>query len=347
MAQSGYDTTLLVADGKGDEIKNKVKIVDLGKQAKNRARRIIQSNSMLFHRMKNIQADIVHFHDPELIPFFLFFKRRFPSVSVVFDIHENFSEKLRGGRDWIPTFLRSAFSYSFKTLESRAKKQFDGFVGATDLIAGAYPPETSISLHNYPELRDYKNFKNPSNERVRGRIVYTGGFTAHRGISQVVDALQYVKSSVELHVFGRQEDHIYDHCKSLKGFDSVVYHGKVDLLQMLDFVYNCEIGLVCNQPEGGYQFAMPNKLFEYMACNVPVIASEFDHWKEILEENNAGITVDSTNPERIAVAIDHLLSSEKLIVEMGRNARNCIENTYNWDSEFSKLEGLYHQITKS
>ena len=344
LANAGYKVSLLVADGKGDEIKNGVKIIDLGKQAKTRARRIVQSNSMLLYRMKDLKADIIHFHDPELIPFFLFFKRKHPSIRIVFDIHENFSEKLLGGRDWIPSFLRSSFSFSFRTIENRAKKKFDGFVGATDLIASSYPSKKSISLHNYPELRDYENFAEPSKDKEKGRIVYTGGFTAHRGISQVVEALQYVTNNVELHVFGRQEDHIHRHCKSLVGYEKVTYHGKVDLLEMLNQVHKCEIGLVCNQPEGGYQFAMPNKLFEYMACNVPVIASNFDHWKEILEENKAGLTVDSTNPKEIAKAIDLLLSNNNRAIEMGQNARKCVENIYNWNTEFSKLENLYNQI---
>ncbi|NNC83836.1 MAG: glycosyltransferase family 4 protein [Flavobacteriales bacterium] len=347
LARAGYTVELLVADGKGDEEKQGVHIRDLGKQAKNRAKRILRSNTLLLKQLNRLKADVFHFHDPELIPVFLYFKRKRQEARVVFDIHENFSEKLRGGRDWIPSFLRAGFSYSYDRLEQQAQKRFDGFVGATDGIAEGFPKERAISLHNYPELNDYEHFASPSEDRDPKRIVYTGGFTAHRGVTQIIDALPLVEHPVELHVYGRKEEHIYERCASTSGFKKVVYHGKVDLLDMLAQVHRSSIGLVCNQPEGGYQFAMPNKLFEYMACSIPVIASEFPHWQKIVDAHQAGITVDSTDPSDIAQAIDTLLADPEKVDRMGRNARQCIEEKYNWKVEFAKLERLYHQITSS
>lgn len=336
--------SLLVADGKGNALIDGVKIIDLGLRSKNRLWRIIHSNLLLRRNLNKESADIFHFHDPELIPFFLSFKKKNPKKKIVFDIHENFAEKLSGGRDWIPKIFRQGFRSLYLNLESKAKKRFDLFVGAIDRIVASFPSERSISLHNYPELSFFSAYQQPSENKTIGKIVYTGGFTAHRGITQIIAALEFVKAPVELYVFGRVEDHILEKCSSLKGFDKVRQMGVVDQNEMLEHVYTSNIGLVCNQSEGGYQHAMPNKLFEYMACSVPVIASDFPHWRAIVEKNNAGINIDASDPREIAKAINDILIDRELNTIMGENARRTVESFYNWEVEFNKLLTGYRKL---
>ncbi|MEM7163284.1 MAG: glycosyltransferase family 4 protein [Bacteroidota bacterium] len=344
LAEEGYQVTLMIADGKGNQIVDGVEIIDLGLQKSSRISRVFRSNQLLKGKLPMNGVGIYHFHDPELIPFFKRFKKKNPACKVVFDIHENFKDKISGGRDWLPSSLRGLVKQLFQRLEKSAQIHFDGFVGAVERIIEGYPKNKSIILRNFPDLKYFNDFQKAALKKEKGALVYTGGFTAHRGIEQIVDALDKVKHEIVLHVFGACEDHILERCKKKSAWQRVKYHGKVDQAEMFQKVHKSEIAFVLNQSEGGYQYALPNKLFEYMACTVPVICSEFPHWKEVVELNDAGICVDPGNTEKIADAINCLLSDKQAAIKMGENGRVAVTEHFNWEKEFRPLLDLYQSL---
>src|SRR5690606_27542083 len=65
-------------------------------------------------------------------------------------------------------------------------------------------------------------------------------------------------------------------------------------------------GLVTLHPTPAYLNSLPIKMFEYMSAGLPVIASNFPLWREIVESNDCGICVDPLDSEQIAAAIDFL-----------------------------------------
>jgi len=79
---------------------------------------------------------------------------------------------------------------------------------------------------------------------------------------------------------------------------------------------------------------------------LPVIASNFPLWKEIVEGNNCGLTVDPMDPKAIAWAVEYLLERPELMEEMGRNGRNAVLEKYNWEKESIKLLNLYRSLVK-
>ena len=68
LAKAGYDVSLVVADGKSYEEKNKVKIFDVGK-ASGRLSRMLKSSALVYKKALKLNADIYHIHDPELLPY--------------------------------------------------------------------------------------------------------------------------------------------------------------------------------------------------------------------------------------------------------------------------------------
>jgi len=81
-----------------------------------------------------------------------------------------------------------------------------------------------------------------------------------------------------------------------------------------------------------------------MSAEIPVVASNFPLWKEIVEGSKCGICVNPTNPQEIANAIKYLLKNDKIAKEMGRNGRLAVESKYNWESEEKKLVNLYKKL---
>jgi glycosyltransferase involved in cell wall biosynthesis len=81
-----------------------------------------------------------------------------------------------------------------------------------------------------------------------------------------------------------------------------------------------------------------------MAAGLPVIASNFPLWKEIVEGNKCGLTVDPLNPREIAQAVEYLLEHPELRQEMGENGRRAVIEKYNWEQEAEKLLALYQRL---
>ncbi len=82
-----------------------------------------------------------------------------------------------------------------------------------------------------------------------------------------------------------------------------------------------------------------------MLAGLPVVASNFPLWKEIIEGNNCGLTTDPRSPQEIAATIEHLLKNPELVEKMGENGRKAILEKYNWESESEKLLELYYHLT--
>jgi glycosyltransferase involved in cell wall biosynthesis len=106
-------------------------------------------------------------------------------------------------------------------------------------------------------------------------------------------------------------------------------------------------GLVTFLSAPNHVDAQPNKMFEYMSAGVPVIASNFPLWREIIEGNACGVCVDPTRPHEIAAAIDSFANDPGQVEVMGANGRRAVLERYNWAMEEAKLLNLYQSLSSS
>jgi glycosyltransferase involved in cell wall biosynthesis len=105
-----------------------------------------------------------------------------------------------------------------------------------------------------------------------------------------------------------------------------------------------DAGIVCFLPEPNNVNAGPTKLFEYMACGLPVVASNFPMWREVIEDNDCGLCVDPNDPMAIARALEYLADHPERREEMGRNGRQAVERQYNWQVEADRLLEAYARL---
>ncbi|MEO0776550.1 MAG: glycosyltransferase, partial [Bacteroidota bacterium] len=88
----------------------------------------------------------------------------------------------------------------------------------------------------------------------------------------------------------------------------------------------------------------PNKIFEYMAAELPVVASHFPFWMEIVEGSRCGIGVDPEDVGAIAAAVRQILEAPKTARAMGRRGREAVEREYNWLAQEKKLVQFYERL---
>jgi glycosyltransferase involved in cell wall biosynthesis len=103
-------------------------------------------------------------------------------------------------------------------------------------------------------------------------------------------------------------------------------------------------GVVTLHPVRNYVDCQPVKMFEYMAAGIPVIASRFPFWLDIVEGNDCGVCVDPFDPAAIAAAIDHFVTHPELAMRMGENGRRAVLEKYNWQPESRKLIDFYEHL---
>jgi glycosyltransferase involved in cell wall biosynthesis len=341
LAAHGYSISLVVADGKGDEIKGEVAIIDAGK-AKNRLHRMFNISNRVFFKARKEDADLYHIHDPELIPTGL--KLKSLGKCVIFDAHEDVPKQLLSKPYLRPILLR-ALACAFSLYERYACRKFDGIVAATPFIRDKFLQinARTVDVNNFPLVGELDAATSWPDKRQE--VCYVGGIGAVRGIRETVKALGLVQSAARLNLAGDfAEPALKAEVKKSAGWSRVNELGYLGRGGVRDVLGRSVAGLVTLHPISNYLDALPVKMFEYMATGIPPIASNFPLWREIVEGNDCGLCVDPLNPAEIAKAIDYLITHPEEARRMGENGRRAVLDKYNWSIEETKLLDLYRRV---
>jgi glycosyltransferase involved in cell wall biosynthesis len=160
--------------------------------------------------------------------------------------------------------------------------------------------------------------------------------------------MRLARAGVVLELMGTFEsEELLQRCRKHPAWTRTRYHGQVERAVAVGVLGRCAAGLVTFLPESNHVEAEPNKLFEYMAAGLPVIASDFPAWRELLDGVDCALFVDPTDPRDIARAIDWVVEHPEEAEDMGRRGRKAIEERFNWEAEGKKLVGLYEELLDS
>lgn len=337
------EVSLVVADGCGGEIFNGVQIFDVG-CSKGRLNRMFHIPRLVFLKAVELDADIYHLHDPELLPIGVKLKKL--GKKVLFDSHEDVPKQILG-KHYLHPLLRKFISKSYAFYENYACSRFDGIVAATPYIRDKFKlvnPKT-IDVNNFPILSEFKSVKGA--EKSLNEICYVGTIAQVRGVLELVAAMNLTNSEVRLNMVGAfAEEKIQERVSVQPGWKKVNYLGVQDRQGVGEVLGRSIAGLVNLHPLINYLDALPIKMFEYMSAGIPVIASDFPLWRDILKDNKCGVCVNPLDPQDIANAINYLVSHPEEARIMGENGRRAILEKFNWSIEEKKLIQFYEEVLK-
>ncbi|WP_303905163.1 glycosyltransferase family 4 protein [Thiohalomonas denitrificans] len=345
LAKAGYCVELVVADGKGDAKKNGVSIYDVG-LPKGRKDRFTRTTQKVLEKAKRLNGDVYHLHDPELLPAGLKLKRM--GKKVIFDSHEDVPLQIRG-KSYLSKPSRWLCSNAFRRYEAWVCRQLDAVVAATPFIREKFLAinSNSVDVNNFPILGELAE-EDVDWSLKQHQICYVGDITASRGIKEMVRAVGHVKSGARLQLGGRFSDTKTEReVKSYAGWEGVDQLGWLSREQVRQVLARSMAGVVTLHPTINYMDALPVKMFEYMSAGLPVIASRFPLWREIIEQGQCGVCVDPLYPEDIAAAVDRFITNPKQARQMGENGKRAVRERFNWQNEAKKLLDLYGNLFRT
>ncbi len=344
LARSGKHVVLVVPHPR-DEVVDSVEVKGI-RISGGRLVRMTRTAWSLYREALRQNGDVYHFHDPELIPLGLLLAAR--GKTVVYDIHEDAPADILH-KDYIPQPLRQPLTWSVRKLENAACRRFSGLIAATPTIAKRFHsinPNTVV-VHNFPMLDEIASTVDlPWNERPPA-MAYIGSISERRGIREILQALALLPSAspTQMMLAGPfSPEELRTELMRLPGWARVKYLRVLDRPSVANLLSRVRLGLLVLQPEPNFLNAMPIKLFEYMAAGIPVIASDFPLWRQIIGEAGCGLLVDPRDPQAIARAMEYLLSHDAEAEAMGRRGRQAARELYNWNSEERVLLKFYSEL---
>jgi glycosyltransferase involved in cell wall biosynthesis len=304
-------------------------------------------------------AQILHAHDLSGALPALATLRTNPSAVLLYDSHEVFLESGRWAKS--PGFIRRLLATRF---EQPALRRAAALIAVNpqviEELAKRYKiPERQVVTYNCPPAWNPE----PRGTELRAAIgvvadaqviLYHGGFSAHRGLEELLVAIRDPRLAAAHLVFlgyGPLEATLRA-AAAEPALAGRVHVLKAVAPEVLDrWVSGADVGMCTVLPSTlNHRISTPNKLFESIGAGVPVVASDFATMREILlrdPDGPLGAVCDPTDPTAVATAIDSLLRQSP--AERAALRQRCIHAAaarWNWEVQATRLSDLYRSLPR-
>jgi glycosyltransferase involved in cell wall biosynthesis len=190
-----------------------------------------------------------------------------------------------------------------------------------------YKPETKINLHSQLQI-----------EKSKKIILYQGVLLKGRGIEKVFEVLKDLPNHIFIIAGGGEFEDFYRRLSvEMKLTDQVIFLGKLTQEDLPKVTASVDVGVsLIENLSKSYYYALPNKLFEYIMAEVPVISSNLPQMQEVVEKYDVGLVVNIDNKTELIDAIKKLTDDSSLHESKKQNC-HIASQELNWEKEVTSL----------
>lgn len=343
LQKAGFDVTLIAQTSNEGLVGDKsIRHIPL-KKYKSRLKRMTIGAYQAYKKAKYLNADVYHFHDPELMPVAWLLKKK--DNVVIYDIHEDYITSMLQ-KEYVSMPVRKLLATAYVLLERFFTRDFELSL-AEKYYQERYPSGTCIL--NYPTVN--KAFI--EHQRVgksENKVLYTGNVSLVRGAMEHA-RIPLIDDSIEVHFVGKCPRDLavkmYEAAGAKK--DKLIIEGidqfiEKEVIEKRYLETNWLAGIALFPPTEHYMKKELTKFFEYMNAGIPVICSDFPVWEDFIEKYECGISVDPNSDEAIRKALNFLKENPDRAKQMGENGKKAVQEELNWGTEEAKLIAWYREL---
>ncbi len=361
LRDAGYDVTV-VAEAADDlplrEARDGIGIVRVPRPWPNVPLiRFVRYAVALRRALVDAGPDILHAHDSDALGAIAGAAREL-HAPFIYDAHDLWLGRPRRGRSRLYFALNQLW---YRWIEERRLPRAAAHITVSPPIARhlerRYRLDNVDLVPNYPERDSVATQPASLRELASGSaipadapiVLYLGALMAERGLEHLVAAMRQVRSPAHLVLLGAgglapvllrqaQREGIGDRVHVMGPIPSerVAAYAASATIGVSPIVASCL----------NYRYSLPNKLFQYMAAGLPVIASDFPQVREVVEGSGAGWCVDTSRSDVVAAAIDSALEDPARARAAGEAGRRAVVERFHWEVAADTLLSVYRRVTE-
>lgn len=307
----------------------------------------------IFGLCKKEKFDIVHIHDLPLSRIGVEVKRKFDALLII-DLHENWPALLKTAAhiQTIPGRFLSSHE-QWVRYERRMLPEADKVITiieeARDRVAALGIDRGKISL-----VSNTINIENLSVKATRKdthtlTLFYGGAINRHRGLQIVLKAVKMcVRKNLNVRLWivgdGSYRNELEKISGALEINSYVKFWGQKPFHEMLELLAESDAALIPHLRTDNNDASSPNKLYQYMYLNKPVISSDCTSLKRIIGETNTGFIYKNDSPEELFLLLEKLCADKRILEEINGNGRKAVLEKYNWNFDKKRLIEAYKEL---
>jgi len=300
-------------------------------------------------------VDVIHIHDLPLCRIGLQFKKKY-NLKLVIDLHENWPALLSVSVHTNTLAGRILSSEKqWREYEKSCTEKADAIITVVDemknrITAPGISAGKIYVLENTPEVGEQKElvFERDNDYFT---LLYVGGISYHRGLQYVIEGMSLMEKDIPVRLWiagqGKYSSVLINLVRKLDLGSKVEFFGQLSKNEVENLMRKSDFGLIPHLRSEQSDNSSPNKLFEYMASGLPVLASNCISVKRVLEETNSGITYIYDSPSDFAGKVRGLFADRKNTQVFSMNGIDAVRKKYNWQQGSSSLIKLYRDLDKT
>jgi len=199
---------------------------------------------------------------------------------------------------------------------------------------------------------DESSFK-PKNDRAPGKtILFIGRLAEIKGVEYLIRAFPKVKEKhpeAKLNIIGEgeEEPRLRREAESTGHGKDIHFLGPIPHEKITGHYQAADVFILPSIVDSrGASEGLGVVVIEALACGTPTVATELGGITDIIKDGETGLLVPEKNPDRLADAIDKILSDRDLADRLARNGRLLVHEKYGWEKIASEFKRVYIKATK-